>query len=404
VAAGKPGTAFHVRFWRAPDGLSVEPEGTDAQVIAPAPKGLLIAFPTLRAAAGAASDAVDLSPEAEHVRLPFESPGEGLFAVRATGDSMDGGKRPIRDGDWLVMRFARGVSGSALDGNVALLQVPDPNLGFAYQVKRVVRKEGGWILRSDNPARPSYEATADIVPIALLVNVVRPEDLAPPPGEELDDAGVAAVFGLDGPPRTGRIDGHLFLCVETPGSLTAPDRLKLDISDRRPGETAFVLTRAPGEPTWRYAGVARYIEEDSRWAFPAVDFKTYRALGTGRGASRSLPRSAEERARALVDRWMAAPGAGAIVEGDSKRCRIVGRAPSGGVRIDGGDGGFAERTVSLTDIGWVLMATDDVARVGGILDEQRVNRLRYIDGTPRSATRWIDTQWALFLVRSVQGA
>ncbi|MEZ4314249.1 MAG: hypothetical protein R3F14_40025, partial [Polyangiaceae bacterium] len=63
------------------------------------------------------------------------------------------------------------------------------------------------------------------------------------------------------------------------------------------------------------------------------------------------------------------------------------------------DGGFGERTVSLTDIAWVLVASDDVAEGGGLLDEQRVNRLRYIEGTPKSATRWIDTGWALALVR-----
>jgi hypothetical protein len=53
VAAGKPGTAFHVRFWRSPDGLSVEPERNEAQSVTPAPRGMLLAFPTLRAAAGA---------------------------------------------------------------------------------------------------------------------------------------------------------------------------------------------------------------------------------------------------------------------------------------------------------------------------------------------------------------
>ena len=106
------------------------------------------------------------------------------------------------------------------------------------------------------------------------------------------------------PPRTGRIGGHLFLCIEASGALVAPDRLELAVSDRRPGETAFVLTRAPGEPTWRYAGVARYVEEDKLWAFPAVDFETYRSLGNGRGASRSLPPQVRERARAVVDRLM----------------------------------------------------------------------------------------------------
>ncbi|WP_437311031.1 hypothetical protein WME89_20160 [Sorangium sp. So ce321] len=53
--------------------------------------------------------------------------------------------------------------------------------------------------------------------------------------------------------------------------------------------------------------------------------------------------------------------------------------------------------MSLTDLAWVIVARDDVKKNGGLLDEQRVNRLRYLEGTPRAATRWIDTGWALVL-------
>lgn len=89
-----------------------------------------------------------------------------------------------------------------------------------------------------------------------------------------------------------------------------------------------------------------------------------------------------------------------MVSFGEKQCRIVGPAKNGGLLVDGGPGGFAERTVSLTDIAWVLAASDDVAERGGLLDEQRVNRLRYIDGTPKGSTRWIDTGWAILLVRA----
>jgi hypothetical protein len=32
----------------------------------------------------------------------------------------------------------------------------------------------------------------------------------------------------------------------------------------------------------------------------------------------------------------------------------------GGFRIDGGEGGFVERTVSTTDVAWVVAAADDM--------------------------------------------
>ena len=79
----------------------------------------------------------------------------------------------------------------------------------------------------------------------------------------------------------------------------------------------------------------------------------------------------------------------------TRRARVLGAAPRGGLRIDGGDGGFAERTVSATDIAWVVVASQDVAATGGLLDEERVNRLRYLEGTPKGSTRWIDTGWAI---------
>lgn len=156
-AAGQRGTAFDVRFTPSPDGWWAEPVQAQGQVIK-FPRGLVRAFPTLQAAAGAATSTTVEPPEAEAVRLPVSATSPELFAVRASGDSMDGGPKPIRDGDWLVFRFARGVGLGAVEGRVALVQTEsEPGSGaFNYQIKRVVRDGTGWTLRSDNPARPSF--------------------------------------------------------------------------------------------------------------------------------------------------------------------------------------------------------------------------------------------------------
>ena len=47
------------------------------------------------------------------------------------------------------------------------------------------------------------------------------------------------------------------------------------------------------------------------------------------------------------------------------------------------------------DLGWVEVTRRDVEKEGGRLDEARVNRLRYLEGTPKSSTRYIDTGWAI---------
>jgi hypothetical protein len=85
--------------------------------------------------------------------------------------------------------------------------------------------------------------------------------------------------------------------------------------------------------------------------------------------------------RGCSDRRTQAENAGSADLGE--RFPPLGGAP-------GGPDGFKERTVSLVDIAWVLVARDDVATSGGMLDEPRVNGLRYLEGTPKAATRWID--------------
>ncbi|HLL01307.1 MAG TPA: hypothetical protein VK539_12025 [Myxococcaceae bacterium] len=57
--------------------------------------------------------------------------------------------------------------------------------------------------------------------------------------------------------------------------------------------------------------------------------------------------------------------------------------------------GFKPRTVSLTDLAWVVVAARDIDANGGMVDEARVNRLRYLEGTASDSTRWIDTRWAI---------
>jgi SOS-response transcriptional repressor LexA/CheY-like chemotaxis protein len=398
-SAGHPGTGFHVRFSPRPDGWWIEPAG---QMLTLPSRNHVTAYPDLRAAAGAAEGGQE-NVQASQVALPIATADERLFAVRASGSSMDGGKRPIRDGDWLLLRLSRDASLSALEGRVALVELPGDAFGTRYQVKRIQRRDGAWQLTSDNPAFESYPATADTVPIALLVDAIAPERLAPAEGTLLADDELAAAFALSEPPRTGRVDGHLFVCITAPGAFEAPDRLRFPQPgalpfERRPGETAFVLTRDGAKGAWRYAGVARWIEDEGLWGLPAVDHGTWKALGHGRAASRRLPAGRLDEARALVERVLQTHGAGSWLEAHGKRCRLVGPAAQGGLRIDGGQDGFAERTVSATDIAWVLAARDDVAHHGGVLDEARVNRLRYLDGTPKGATRWIDTGWGVVVV------
>lgn len=181
------GSKGRVRFVRSPDAWWAEPVGGEGEgagvgaAVVDLASRRVRAYPTLRAAAGAIEGPEEASAiEATWVELGREvdwAESDEVFLVRASGDSMDGGLRPIRDGDWVALRWARGVGLGALEGKVALVQVPDPVEGFGWQLKRIVREGTGWLLRSDNPERKSFLASAETTAIATLVDVLSPEEV-----------------------------------------------------------------------------------------------------------------------------------------------------------------------------------------------------------------------------------
>lgn len=254
--AGQPGTSWRVRFLEGPGGWSVQPlmgEVVPFPALRP-----VVAYPDLRAAAGHAAGEFE-SPEAERVLLPLDRDDPALFAVRVSGSSMDGGAEPLRDGDWAVLRLARSEPAEVLERQVVLVQLPGSQGGSRYQLKRLTRRQGRWWLCSDNPEGPSFEADEDMVVIARLERVFRPEALGPPPGTVATLDELSQSFGLEDGlrPATGRYGGHLFVFAPDPGDLVAR------VPDRRPGETAYVLAGVEG--TTRYLGVARWSEQEGRW-------------------------------------------------------------------------------------------------------------------------------------------
>ncbi|QDG52099.1 HIT domain-containing protein [Persicimonas caeni] len=172
-AAGEPGTEFRVEFRPTKDGWRIEPLG--AHVI-PFPRpGHVIAFPNLQAAAGAHRLPQDETPTWTQLRLADADAPSADFAVQAHGDSMDGGDvadERIRNGDWVLMRWARGEPLEAVEGRVALVRhAGESDEAPAYYLKRVVETEEGFELRSDNPRVPALEASEETVVVALCVGV-----------------------------------------------------------------------------------------------------------------------------------------------------------------------------------------------------------------------------------------
>ena len=190
-------------------------------------------------------------------------------------------------------------------------------------------------------------------------------------------------------PQAAFTDGRAVLTLSGTQSLARYDQVAL----QRGAPETDVEVFGEVDGAWRYLGRGQWDAEAQRHTIPEVDFTTWRALGAGRSASRALPEQDLEAARQWVDR-LTAGELPRWVEARGKRCRVLGRSSKGGVRIDGGPDGFQPRSVSLLDLGWVCCAR---RQSDGSTNEVAVNRLRYLEGTPKGSTRYIDTGWALVL-------
>ncbi len=395
-ARRRKASAGDVGFPASPDGLSKGP--VEAHGVEPSAPRRLIAYPTFRAAAGHVQGAIEPSDQ-KRIYLPINVDKPDLFAVRVTGTSMDGNRTPpLRDGDWAVMHVAGGSTESAFVDKVVLVQVPRESIGDQYQIKRLRQGDDRLVLISDNPEGPTIELHEDTRFIAWFDRVIRPETLGPEVNTVIAEENLASHFGLETiDPRESRHEGHLFFFVDKKGLLETPDRIRYPTTALQPSETAFVLAKRR-DGTWLYLGVARQFtfNKEVRWRIPPVDHITWNQWGKGRESSKTLPPSTLARARLAADALLALPEEQRWIEQPSgQRARVVGPAKHGGLRVDGGEGGFAERAVSRNDLGWVITADDDVREHGGNLDEPRVIRLRYLEGTSKKSMRWIDTGWAL---------
>jgi hypothetical protein len=111
------------------------------------------------------------------------SPGHGRldphrhFVARAIGNSMDGGKNPVRDGDYLLLELMDPASAGSITG--ATLVVERESSGDDQYVLRTVTKtpEGRYVLKPANPAYADYESSEEMRTLARLKAVLGPDEI-----------------------------------------------------------------------------------------------------------------------------------------------------------------------------------------------------------------------------------
>ena len=353
-SAGRPGTAWTVRFRRSPDGWWVEPMG---QVVELPRAGTVVAYPTLRAAAGAVAAGAVEAPGAEEVLATGPSDGELTSSpcARRGPRWMAASRRSGTVTGW-CSGSSRGVGIGAMKDQVVLVQVPGGQDASAWQLKRIVHRGRQWELRSDNPAVPAHSGDgrddtdrADGGP--HLSRVSRPAGgRAPRRGRRGE--------GHSGPrvlPARAAATGTSSSSSTGAGNSSHPTGSRSRSADRRPGETAFVLAQiGRGSLALLRRGA---VERGSRMSGSFRRSITRPGACSERGGSArgALPRKPWEPARSWTLRSPGRVHPGRLVLGGKKRARSsVARR----VEVCGsteGRGDSRPRSVSLTDLGWVLL-------------------------------------------------
>ena len=100
---------------------------------------------------------------------------ERNFIAQASGNSMDGGKNPIRDGDYLLLELMSPERAGSITGNVIAIEQQD-EAGDNQYLLRVVTKApgGGYVLKANNPAYGDILATDSMVTRARFKAIVDP--------------------------------------------------------------------------------------------------------------------------------------------------------------------------------------------------------------------------------------
>jgi superfamily II DNA or RNA helicase/SAM-dependent methyltransferase len=138
-------------------------------------------FPNLKIACGHFK--TGRTDSEEHRILPVsygELDSSRHFIARASGNSMDGGKSPIRDGDYLLLELLTPSKAGSITGSVMAIERQDTVASDNQYLLRVVTKsrDGRYILKANNPDYDDLEATDDIRTLARLRTVIDPLDLA----------------------------------------------------------------------------------------------------------------------------------------------------------------------------------------------------------------------------------
>ncbi|PXX89127.1 DEAD/DEAH box helicase [Marinobacter vulgaris] len=171
-------------------------------------------FPSLRIACGHFKNSQAEEPEYRSIGM-----GHGRiepnrhFIARASGDSMNGGKHPVQDGDYLLLEQINPDQAGSITGNTLAIERLD-EAGDTQYLLRTVRKssDGEYILEAANPDYKDIVVTPELSDqfrtFARLDGVVDPLEMVL--GQEIPREEIPELFGETFNPGNWQ-SGHVFL-------------------------------------------------------------------------------------------------------------------------------------------------------------------------------------------------
>lgn len=131
------------------------------------------------------------------------------FIARAVGNSMNGGKHPIHDGDFLLLELLSANNAGSISGHIVAIERQD-DYGDSQYLLRVVTKQGPgrYSLKANNPDYEDLPADDTMRTLARLKQVIDPLDLAI--GQPFMREEIPSLFGEDFNPGSWN-SGHVVL-------------------------------------------------------------------------------------------------------------------------------------------------------------------------------------------------
>jgi len=100
------------------------------------------------------------------------------FIARASGNSMNGGKNPIYDGDYLLLEQITPNNAGSISNSTVAIERQDTAGDNQYLLRKVLKEaDGSYTLRAANPDYDDIQANEDMVTFARLKGKVDPLDL-----------------------------------------------------------------------------------------------------------------------------------------------------------------------------------------------------------------------------------